>query len=149
MELAAEVHVRLATAADLSDLLLCDSFAGSSERRRADLDAWCRNGSILLAESEGSALGFAVLEHSLFGHGFVPLVCTRESSRGQGVASLLLAAAGNRCRTGKLFTSANRSNVAAQALFAHAGFVPSGTIENLDAGDPELVFYKAVTQHDA
>jgi len=31
-------------------------------------------------------------------------------------------------------------------LFARAGFVPSGIIENLDEADPELIYFKAVLQ---
>jgi hypothetical protein len=31
-----------------------------------------------------------------------------------------------------------------QALFARAGFLPSGMIYNLDPNDPEIVYYKAV-----
>ncbi|WZB72100.1 hypothetical protein WJ968_11125 [Achromobacter xylosoxidans] len=48
------------------------------------------------------------------------------------------------CDTAKLFTSTNQSNVAARRLMAKAGFVPSGMIENLDEGDPELVYVKFV-----
>jgi ribosomal protein S18 acetylase RimI-like enzyme len=57
-----------------------------------------------------------------------------------GVASALLREIRAHCRTDKLFTSANTSNVAAQSLFKAAGFSRSGVIENLAVGDPELVF---------
>jgi len=46
------------------------------------------------------------------------------------------------CRTPKLFTSTNESNAPMRALLAKLGFSPSGVIENLDEGDPELVFFK-------
>jgi hypothetical protein len=48
------------------------------------------------------------------------------------------------CQTPKLFSSTNQSNHPMQALFAKAGFVPSGMIHNLDPNDPEIVYYKAV-----
>ena len=38
----------------------------------------------------------------------------------------------------------NASNQAARALFVKAGFVESGRIDNLDAADPEQVFFKAI-----
>jgi hypothetical protein len=31
-----------------------------------------------------------------------------------------------------------------QALFAKAGFLPSGMIHNLDPNDPEIVYFQAV-----
>jgi ribosomal protein S18 acetylase RimI-like enzyme len=51
-----------------------------------------------------------------------------------------------RCASPKLSTSANASNAAAQALYGRAGFARSGVIENLDRGDPEIVFFKAVRE---
>ena len=44
----------------------------------------------------------------------------------------------------KLFTSTNQSNAAMHAFCAAAGFVRSGVIENLDDGDPEIVYFKAL-----
>ena len=45
----------------------------------------------------------------------------------------------------KLFTSTNRSNAPMQSLLAKLGYRPSGVIENLDEGDPELVYMKHVS----
>ena len=41
----------------------------------------------------------------------------------------------------KLFTSTNQSNTPMQALLALLGYVRSGVIDNLDPGDPELVYF--------
>ena len=149
MQLAPEVHARGATEADLPALIECDMRAQADEARRTTLRSWCEQGHVSLAEAEGIVLGFLVLEHTLFGHGFIPLLCVRPSARRGGVARLLLANAERLCQTAKLFTSANASNFAAQALLLSAGFVHSGRIENLDAGDPELVFYKPLSEHEA
>jgi len=46
------------------------------------------------------------------------------------------------CQTPKLFSSTNQSNHAMRALFAKAGFSPSGMIHNLDLN--EIVYCKAV-----
>ena len=82
-------------------------------------------------------------------HGFSDTALYRSSSSpplagARGVALRLLQAAVTACDTAKLFTSTNQSNVAARRLMAKAGFVPSGMIENLDEGDPELVYVKFV-----
>ena len=57
----------------------------------------------------------------------------------------MLRAIERRCRTPKLFISTNESNAAMRALLAKVGFRPSGVIENLDVGDRELVFFKAIS----
>ena len=43
-------------------------------------------------------------------------------------------------------TTCNRSNLPAQCLFERCGFQRSGQIYNLDEGDPELVYFKALTR---
>ena len=46
------------------------------------------------------------------------------------------------CRTPKLFTSTNQSNLSMQSLLAKLGYESSGLIHNLDEGDPEIVYFK-------
>jgi hypothetical protein len=58
------------------------------------------------------------------------------------VASALISACAADAPANKLFTSTSTSNIAARALFVHAGFEPSGMIDNLDEGDPEIVYRK-------
>ena len=149
MPAALEFRGRTATDGDMPALVECDAYAQSNEPRRLALARWCAQDGVLLAEADGQILGFLVLEHSLFGHGFIPLICVRASARRAGVARFLLAEAESLCQTNKLFTSANATNEPAHALFARVGFVRSGTIENLEVGDPELVFYKALSEHGA
>lgn len=144
MRLLAEISVRRALPGELTTLVECDSDAQLHASRRVELEGWLLAGAVLVAESQARALGFAVLEHTFFGQGFVPLLAVAASARRQGVATRLLAAAESACQTSKLFTSTNESNTAAQALLARAGFVRSGTIENLDAEDREFVYFKPV-----
>lgn len=138
--------IRAAKPLDMDALLVCDAYAQAHEGRRAALRRWVDAETVLVAERDGNVVGFIVLEHGFFGHGFAPLVCVRADARRAGVATELLAAAESKCRTPKLFTSTNASNRAAQALFARVGFQRSGTIENLDAEDPEWVYCKALAQ---
>jgi ribosomal protein S18 acetylase RimI-like enzyme len=101
----------------------------------------------LLATAENDPLGYAVLEFSFFGHGFIPLICVAAAHQEKGTGLRLLSELERRCRTTKLFTSCNASNERAQRLFLRAGFVRSGTIEHLDEGDPEFIYFKAVAAH--
>jgi len=48
------------------------------------------------------------------------------------------------CRTPKLFSSTNRSNLPMQALLLKTGFAESGIVYNLDAGDPEVIYYQEI-----
>jgi ribosomal protein S18 acetylase RimI-like enzyme len=146
-ELADET-TRRAVEGDLAALVECDPIAQANESRRESLAKWLSQGAVLVSPVQGDVAGFLVLEHGVFGHGFVALVCVRAAARRQGHALRLLRAAEGQCHTAKLFTSANASNLGAQALFARAGFVRSGTIENLDPGDPELVYFKPVSRED-
>ena len=127
---------------DLPGLVECDDVAQLNLNRRQSIEAWVKRGECLVARCNGSLVGFIILEYGFFGHGFIPLVCVKRTDRRRGVGLRLLAAAECACQTVKLFTSTNASNVAARSLFKRAGFVRSGTIENLDADDPELVYFK-------
>lgn len=138
--------VRLALESELDALIECDRYAQSHASRVQELRSALETRSCLIAHASSEPVGFVVLHYGFFGNGFIPLVCVAQHHRGQGAGLQLLLAAQQRCRTNKLFTSTNSSNLAAQRLFAKAGFSPSGSIENLDAGDPELVYFKRLTE---
>ncbi len=42
----------------------------------------------------------------------------------------------------RVWTSTNESNAPMRALLGSAGFVESGRVDNLDPGDPELIFVR-------
>ena len=112
--------------------------------RRTSLKVALKKQQIHVVECDEATKGFVVIEHSFFGHAFVSLIAVVPTSRRQGYALALLAKSEQVCSSGKLFTSTNVSNIAAQKLFLQAGFVASGHIDNLDVGDTELVYFKSV-----
>lgn len=144
MSATADVSFRWASEADLSLLYACDSYSQNHESRRLQLRRMAQQKSCLLALAGGGPLGFAVLEYNFFGNGFVSLICVASEHQGKGVGLSLLLEVQRKCLTGKLFTSTNASNEPAQRLFTRAGFVRSGMIENLDEGDPEVIYFKMV-----
>ena len=81
-----------------------------------------------------------MLDYTFYECGFVPMLYVAEEARRHGVGGALMRAVAARCKTTKLFTSTNQSNEPMQELLATLGYVPSGLIENLDPGDPELVY---------
>jgi ribosomal protein S18 acetylase RimI-like enzyme len=134
--------IREAGEGDLGLLCECDAYAKAHESRRAELRRMLAQSCCLLATAKDEPLGYAVLEYTFFGHGFVPLICVAAAHQEKGIGLGLLFELERRCITAKLFTSCNASNERAQRLFLRAGFVRSGTIDNLDAGDPEIVYFK-------
>jgi ribosomal protein S18 acetylase RimI-like enzyme len=125
-------------------MLQCDAYAQSHEGRHNFIRQAVAQQQCFVAVSGVAIVGFIVLTHGFFEQGFIPLVVVAQSHRRTGVGLQLLRAVESSCRTAKLFTSTNSSNVVAQALLSKAGFARSGIIENLDVQDPEFVYFKWV-----
>ena len=134
------IDTREATPADVAALLDLDAIAPTDPSRAAFIREAIDGGGCLVAELDGSIVGYGVLEYSFFGQGFVSMVYVASAWRRHGVGRTLLRALEQRCTTPKVFTSTNASNLPMQALLAECGFEPSGIVHNLDPGDPELVY---------
>jgi len=139
--------IREGRPSDHAQLLKIDELARSQPERSGRLLDMLREGECLVAEVDGEVRGFVMLNYTFFGFGFIPLIVVGEGNRRAGTGLRLLATAEARCASRKLFTSTNTSNVAAHGLLAQAGFQRSGVIENLDDGDPEIVYFKPVPKH--
>ena len=136
------VPKRTTRKANREDISAIFAFAGESMktgctefiRRAVD------SGDAHLLEEEGKVIAVGVLEYTFFEHGFISLVFVDLEERRTGVGEMLLRYLISICRTPKVFSSTNRSNVPMQALFGKVGFERSGIIHNLDPGDPELIY---------
>lgn len=135
------IRVRAASTEDLAALLRCDPYSETNLERQGLIADAIAGGQCYVAERSGAALGFVLLTGGFFRHAFVPLLAVAPEFRRQGVGLALLKAAIASCGTAKLFTSTNSSNLGAQKLLSRAGFVRSGVVENLDVGDPELIYF--------
>jgi GNAT superfamily N-acetyltransferase len=95
-----------------------------------------------IAEAAGAPAGYALVSRRFFSRPFVDLLAVDPAWRRRGLGRRLMA----RCEAAhdgdRLFTSTNASNAPMRALLESAGYVASGIIDNLDPGDPELVFVK-------
>jgi len=137
-------EVRIAAQGDLDGLRFIDPLL-RADPDRAELvrDSVKQGRCIAALDGEGVA-GYAVISKRFLGKPFVDLLIVGPAHRRQGIGTLLLRDAEKRCCGPKLFTSCNRSNLPAQYLFEKCGFQRSGQIYNLDAGDPELIYFRAV-----
>ena len=136
------VLTRAAQAGDVEAMLACDVYAQAHASRGDAVRAAVGKGHCQVAIRAGQVAGYVLTHADFFGYAFVSLVVVAPGQQRRGVGLRLLAAAEAACQTAKIFTSTNQSNLAAQRLFASAGFVRSGQIDHLDEGDPELVYMK-------
>jgi GNAT superfamily N-acetyltransferase len=136
--------LRPATEADAPMIAAVDRACGTA--RDLGHDAWVRDvlslGSSWIAEVDGVAAGYVLASRRFYGRPFVDLLAVAPAWRRQGLGARLMAKCESAHEDDRLFTSTNTSNTAMRALLAREDYAPSGTIDNLDPGDPELVFVK-------
>jgi ribosomal protein S18 acetylase RimI-like enzyme len=131
--------VRPARADDLAAMIAVDEFAHAHPDRANEIAAWLQAGAAVVAERDGSIVGYAVLTRSFFHRPFVEMLTVAPEARRGGIGGRLLAHLVAHAGA-EVWTSTNRSNLPMRELLLRAGFTESGFIEGLDPGDPELVF---------
>lgn len=135
-------EVRGGRPADLAALLDLDPQAADLPRLRARLQAALAGedgAGALVIERDGQALGYAVLA-SFHGYPFLERIVTAPAHRRAGVASSLMSVIERTMSEDRLFVSTNESNQPMRLLLADRGYRVSGVVENLDPGDPELIY---------
>lgn len=135
------MRVREGQPEDRDSIIAFDRIAHSDAGRVKFIERVLRSERCLVAEENGVVVGYVVLEYTFHDQGFVSMLYVAEAARRRGVGRTLMRAIEARCVTPKLFTSTNASNGPMQALLGSLGYVPSGVIQNLDPGDPELVYF--------
>ncbi len=136
---------RLAQPEDVDALIALDAIARHAPQRRSFIaQAIASRQCWVAADAHDASLltGYGVLNDAFYDHPFIALVVVRESARRRGIAGAIMRTLEAQCRGSKLFTSTNASNAPMQGLLSKLGFIRSGQIDNLDEGDPELIFVK-------
>lgn len=140
-----DLSVGRASGEDLEGVVGVDACVAEGGRRGFLADA-LRAGHLWVAREGGAVVGFAVSSPSFFGRWFVELLVVRPESRRSGVATALMRRCEDECPAGMLFTSTNESNATMQGLLHGLGYERSGYVENLDEGDPELIFVRRLPE---
>lgn len=138
------MQIARATADVLPAIQALDPRVRDLPGRREFVERAVAAGQCWLAREGGAIAGFAVCDRSLYDQPFVSLLYVAPERRRQGVATALMQHIEAVCPTDKLFTSTNQSNAPMQRLCESLGYVRSGWIDNLDEGDPEIIYFKAV-----
>lgn len=140
------LEVRAAEPEDIAELIAADAHAQANPGRRARIAEWIESGHCFVAERAGRAVGYCVLNRHWFDSFFVELVAVAEAERRTGIGTAMMEHLISLVPPGeKLWTSTNQSNTPMRSLLPRLGFVESGRIENLDDGDPELIFVRLPT----
>ena len=109
--------------------------------KKAILDQEC---FIIFANKR--AVGFLLFDYRFFDQGWIELIVIEEQERGKGIGGQAMNLLCKQCKTEKIFTSSNSSNVQMQKALTKIGFSFAGEIIGLDDGDPELFYYKQIKQ---
>lgn len=144
LENEGEIAIRIATMADADAVLAIDRIALTDGERRDAILAEIQQGQLWLAEFGGVPAGYIMAGCTFFGFTFIELLIVDTQHRRQGIAQALIATVEAWSPTEKLFTSTNESNLPMQRLCERLGYVRSGWIDNLDEGDPEIIYFKRV-----
>ncbi|PEK95405.1 GNAT family N-acetyltransferase [Bacillus mycoides] len=134
-------NVAKASIDDLDSILHIDVDVIGDDSRRDYIKHAIDEGTCIIAKEDNSISGFLTYDTNFFGYTFLSLIIVSPSKRRQGHASSLISYMLRHSPTQKIFSSTNKSNTNMQKVFKANGFMRSGMIENLDEGDPDLIFH--------
>ena|SRR5687768_4433227 len=136
------ISIRTAVGGDVEALCALDLIARREEGRREFIRREVASGNCFVAVEGAEVVGYGVLNYTFYHQGCIDMLYVHAERRRRGAGAALLRHMESLCRTPKLFTSTNLSNLPMQSLLAKSGYVLSGVIHNLDEGDPEIVYFK-------
>ena len=133
-------EIRTARIEDVEAILAIDP---EGLGRAEDIASLVRSECSLLAVEDATVVGFAgVRPGHFYGRDFLDLLFVGVAHRRRGVGRSLVRDVVERGTTTRVFTSTNESNTAMRSLLASEGWIRSGVLVGLDAGDPEHVFFR-------
>ncbi|HEX8181545.1 MAG TPA: GNAT family N-acetyltransferase [Pyrinomonadaceae bacterium] len=136
-------EIRPASEPDVAAICRFDEVATTDDgARREFITQSVAAGHCHVLVADGQIVAYGVLEYSFYTCGFIALLYVAAHARRRAYATMLLRHMEALCRTPKLFTSTNLSNLPMQALLAQLGYALSGVVHNLDERDPELIYFK-------
>ncbi len=142
------VQIRLAALDDIGKICAIDARVPDDPGRQPFIERSVASGDCYVAADGDTIQGYAVFDHSFFEQPFVSMLNVDATQRRRGIGAALMGRIESICPGEKLFTSTNESNTPMQRLCEQLGFTRSGQIENLDEGDPEIVYFKRLGAKD-
>ena len=136
------ISIRPAVETDKEALCSLDLVARQENERREFIRREVASGNCFVAVMDEKVVGYGVLNYSFHQNGCIDMLYVDSDHRRRGAGAALLKHMESLCKTPKLFTSTNLSNLPMQSLLAKLGYLLSGVVHNLDEGDPEIVYFK-------
>ena len=140
------IGIRQAIDTDIEVMISFDDVARTEETRREFIQHSVQTGTAWVRILNHQVVGYVVLDYTFFTRGFISMLYVHPDFRRRGVGSVLVRHAESICTGDKLFTSTNESNRPMQGLMVKLGYVPSGVVNNLDEGDPEVIYFKRINR---
>jgi GNAT superfamily N-acetyltransferase len=136
------ISIRPAVENDIDALCSFDLIAQRENERREFIRRVVTSGECFVAVEGEKVIGYGVLNYTFYYVGCIDMLYIHSDYRRSGAGAALLQHLESLCKTPKLFTSTNLSNLPMQSLLAKLNYVLSGVIHNLDEDDPEIVYFK-------
>jgi GNAT superfamily N-acetyltransferase len=138
--------IRQAVERDVESISSFDQVAQIDAERKPFIERSVAGGNcfVIAADNGNTIAAYGVLEYSFYSYGFISLLYVDANHRRQNYGAALMNHMESSCRTEKIFTSTNLSNIPMQSLLAKLEYKLSGVIHDLDEGDPELVYCKVL-----
>lgn len=128
---------------NLDDLVNIDKEVIGNASRREYIRKAIEEERSILVKKGNSIVGFLIYETHFFECSFLSLIIVKPTERRKGYATSLIDYFITISPTKKIFSSTNQSNDRMQEVFKANGFIQSGLVENLDEGDPEIIYFKS------
>ncbi|AMQ06517.1 GNAT family N-acetyltransferase [Sporosarcina sp. resist] len=128
---------------DLDEIVNIDREVIGSDSRRKYIKKAIEEERCIAIKNEFSFVGFLIFDIHFFDYSFISLIIVKPTERRKGYATSLMEYFISISPTKKIFSSTNQSNKRMQEVFKENGFTQSGFVENLDEGDPEIIYFKS------
>ncbi len=138
------ITIRLAEQDDIEAILSFDEVAQNNQKRIDQIKHVVENGTCYVGLANSKIIAYGVFSYNFYECGMIEMIYVHADFRRQGIGNQFLSFFKKICKTDKLFTSTNESNIPMQKSLIQAQFLRSGIIYNLDEKDPELVYFKQV-----
>lgn len=129
---------------DLDEIVKIDREVIGNDSRRKYIKKAIEEERCITIKNDFSFIGFLIFDTHFFDHSFISLIIVKPTERRKGYATSLIKYFISISPTKKIFSSTNRSNTRMHEVFKANGFIQSGFVENLDDGDPEIIYFKKV-----
>ncbi|MGA4718765.1 GNAT family N-acetyltransferase [Fictibacillus nanhaiensis] len=136
------MEIHYAKKHDLYKIIELDKKMIGSEHRKGEINQAINEDRCLILYQEDVIAGFLIYHTYFFDCCFISLIMVDPAYQRKGVASSLLTHMSKISPTNKLFSSTNESNESMKKSFLKNHFKKSGFVENIDEGDPEIIYFK-------